>query len=266
MGRTEHVGKRLPMAPAETRPRGPSFRWPSHPPVSDSLSTLFFRRIVRWHLARRLSPVAEPIRALRRRKGVQRIGQFFPSRPSDVFDKRGQSAWLRRSRNFRGNWPTMRNQAEYTGPEWRTKAEIAEYFQVGVRTVTKLMRRKVLPYCKLRNLLRFDTAACDRAVEFFVIPSRLDGGKKSDPDGCGSRRWRTKPQLAGHFRLSERTVTTLMRQRVFSYAKVGRLVRFDLAECDRAMESFKTRSVVERRLSSQANSAGSSGRVPSSGT
>ena len=53
------------------------------------------------------------------------------------------------------------------GRDWRTKAEIAGHYQIGVRTVTKLMRRRILPYGKLRNLVRFDVAACDRAMEFW---------------------------------------------------------------------------------------------------
>jgi len=72
------------------------------------------------------------------------------------------------------------------GRDWRTKAEIAGHYQIGVRTVTKLMRRRILPYGKLRNLVRFDVAACDRAMEFFGNSSR-PGGVKEDGSGRAGR-------------------------------------------------------------------------------
>jgi hypothetical protein len=160
----------------------------------------------------------------------------------------------------------MKDQTEHMGKDWRTKAEIAGHYQIGVRTVTKLMRRKILPYGKLRNLVRFDVAACDRAMEFFGNSSRLEGVKRTAPDGRAARHWQTKRQLAGHIRFSERSITTLMRQQVLPFLKLGRIVRFDLAECDRVMESLTIRSVVERRLSSQPNVTDPSSRFLSSGT
>jgi hypothetical protein len=35
-----------------------------------------------------------------------------------------------------------------------------------------------------------------------------------------------------------------MRRRVLPYVKVGRIVRFDLEACDRAMRAFQIRSVA----------------------
>ena len=81
----------------------------------------------------------------------------------------------------------MKDQTEHMGRDWRTKAEIAGHYQIGVRTVTKLMRRRILPYGKLRNLVRFDVAACDRAMEFFGNSSRLEGVKRTAPDGRAAR-------------------------------------------------------------------------------
>jgi hypothetical protein len=49
------------------------------------------------------------------------------------------------------------------------------------------MRRRILPYGKLRNLVRFDLAACDRAMEFFGNSSRLEGLKRTAPDGRAAR-------------------------------------------------------------------------------
>ena len=81
-----------------------------------------------------------------------------------------------------------------------------------------------------------------------------------------ARHWQTKRQLAGHIRFSERSITTLMRQQVLPFLKLGRIIRFDLAECDRVMEALTIRSVVERRLSSQPKVTEPGSRLLSSGT
>lgn len=56
------------------------------------------------------------------------------------------------------------------------------------------------------------------------------------------REWATKGDLARHFKCSIRYVTELMQRRVIPYVKIGRFVRFDLAECDKAMEQFRMTS------------------------
>ncbi len=56
-------------------------------------------------------------------------------------------------------------------------------------------------------------------------------------------RWQTKAGLARHFSMSLRTVTNLMRRRVVPYVKVGRLVRFDLPACEKALKKFEIVSV-----------------------
>lgn len=146
----------------------------------------------------------------------------------------------------------------HPGRTWRTKQEIALHFQIGVRTVTKLMSRRILPYSKLRNLVRFDVAECERAFEFFKTCTMGKHGetetqRKMAAGDAQLKRWSTKRQIADHIRLSERTVTTLMRQRELPYVKLGHLVRFDMAECDRVIEATKTRSILERRFKSCAD-------------
>ena len=59
------------------------------------------------------------------------------------------------------------------GKNWKTKRAIALHFNCSVRTITKLMKRKILPYVKTGSLLRFDTEECDRAMEKFKSKSVL---------------------------------------------------------------------------------------------
>ena len=63
-------------------------------------------------------------------------------------------------------------------------------------------------------------------------------------NGAG-RNWRTKREMACHFKCNIRTVTKLMRRRILPFVKIGRIVRFDLDECDRAMEKYKSKSLFE---------------------
>lgn len=60
-------------------------------------------------------------------------------------------------------------------------------------------------------------------------------------DGAG-KTWKTKQEIAGHFQCNIRTITKLMKQRILPFVKIGRLVRFDVAECDQAMEKYKFKS------------------------
>ena len=70
---------------------------------------------------------------------------------------------------------TMNSTTESTRPkDWKTKREIAAHFKCSVRTITSLMRRRILPYVKNGRLLRFDTVDCDRAMEAFRSESMFD--------------------------------------------------------------------------------------------
>jgi hypothetical protein len=127
--------------------------------------------------------------------------------------------------------------------QWRTREQVAQHFQFGLRTVGNLMRRKILPYCKSANLVRFDLGDCDRSFEKFSF------GRQSEPTKepqSPVRNWRTKEQIAAHLRISLRSTTNLMRKRVLSYVKIGNLVRIDLGQADRAIEQLRSRCVLDR--------------------
>lgn len=61
----------------------------------------------------------------------------------------------------------------------------------------------------------------------------------------GEVRWVNKRELARHFACSPRTINNLMARRILPYSRIGKILRFDLAACDRAMQRFRTRSVGE---------------------
>lgn len=75
--------------------------------------------------------------------------------------------------NSESNNDSGRREDENSSPErderkavadWCTKSEIATHFGVSLRTVTSLMQRRVLPFVKIGNLVRFNRSACDAAV------------------------------------------------------------------------------------------------------
>lgn len=47
---------------------------------------------------------------------------------------------------------------------WLTKTEIADHFRCDVRTIGNLMKSKILPFTKIRGLLRFELADCEQAM------------------------------------------------------------------------------------------------------
>ena len=56
------------------------------------------------------------------------------------------------------NW-----QAKPESP-WKTKAELAAYYHCDIRTITNWMKRRILPFVKIRRLVRFNVVDCDRAT------------------------------------------------------------------------------------------------------
>jgi hypothetical protein len=65
----------------------------------------------------------------------------------------------------------------------------------------------------------------------------------SEPTGP----WRLKKEIADHYRCDLRTITNLMRRRILPFVKIGRIVRFNVEECDRAMNKYKRPSVLLQR-------------------
>lgn len=52
---------------------------------------------------------------------------------------------------------------------WMTKVEIAQHFQIGVRTVTDWMRRGILPFVKVGHVVRFNKLDCEMALQKFGV-------------------------------------------------------------------------------------------------
>ncbi len=59
--------------------------------------------------------------------------------------------------------------------------------------------------------------------------------------------WVTKRQLASRFQCCPRTINNLMTRRILPYRRLGRILRFDPGECDKAMDAFKVKSISERK-------------------
>jgi len=59
------------------------------------------------------------------------------------------------------------------GSPWRTKAQMAEHYRCHVKTITNLMRRRILPFLKIRRLVRLNVVECDRAMEKYTRRSDL---------------------------------------------------------------------------------------------
>lgn len=128
-------------------------------------------------------------------------------------------------------------------PTWKTKEEIALHFQFGVRTITKLMRKRIIPYFKIANLVRFDLLDCDQAFSGFTRLTAVEKRNGIRPKlPAAPVTWKTKKQIAEHFGLGLRTVSKWMRRHILPYAKTGNLVRFDLERCEQTMQRFKHES------------------------
>ncbi len=121
---------------------------------------------------------------------------------------------------------------------WMTKLEMDQHLQVGLRTVSRLKRRTIIPHTKIRNLVRFDTVRCELAFQQFKVRSTALKMRNSQPHQriC---QWRTKRQIAGQCGISVRSMTALMQNRVLPYVKVGNLVRLEAFECDSALDALR---------------------------
>jgi hypothetical protein len=52
---------------------------------------------------------------------------------------------------------------------WVTKRQLALRYQCCTRTINNLMSRRILPFRKVRNFLRFEPAECDKAMDTFKV-------------------------------------------------------------------------------------------------
>ena len=57
------------------------------------------------------------------------------------------------------------------GARWHDRKGIASHFGISERSVSNLMRRRLLPYVKLGRIVRFDLAACESAIMAFELRS-----------------------------------------------------------------------------------------------
>jgi hypothetical protein len=48
---------------------------------------------------------------------------------------------------------------------WRTKQQVATHLNVSLRTVTSIMRRRIVPYLKISGVIRLDLLEVDRAFK-----------------------------------------------------------------------------------------------------
>ena len=65
--------------------------------------------------------------------------------------------------------------------------------------------------------------------------------------------WVGKLALASFFGVSVRTTTNWMQRRVIPYVKIGRTLRFNLADCERAVRSFEMTSAGVRSKNGSAD-------------
>jgi hypothetical protein len=70
----------------------------------------------------------------------------------------------------------------------------------------------------------------------------LHNHKTTAPES--SSPWRNKKQLADHYGCSIRTIENLMHGRVLPFVKIRRFVRFNVMECDKALEKYKLQSTL----------------------
>lgn len=67
----------------------------------------------------------------------------------------------------------------------------------------------------------------------------------STPHPSAQQRWLSAVQLAAHLGISRRSVSNLMRRRILPFVKVGRLLRFDIESCERALRQFESLDVTQ---------------------
>ena len=66
---------------------------------------------------------------------------------------------------------TSKMPEEIKPTRWLTKAALAQHYCISLRTVTNLMRRRVLPYVKIGHVVRFDSEACEQAMKKYEVVS-----------------------------------------------------------------------------------------------
>lgn len=71
---------------------------------------------------------------------------------------------------------------EQDGRTWMTKSELAEHFGCDKRTIGNWMRRKIIPFVKIRGVLRFNLRDCEAALCQYRQKPFWDSGKPAARD------------------------------------------------------------------------------------
>jgi len=50
-----------------------------------------------------------------------------------------------------------------------TKKEVAEYFNMSISTIDRLMRDRIIPYIKIQKTIRFKKSEIDKFLESNVV-------------------------------------------------------------------------------------------------
>ena len=64
-------------------------------------------------------------------------------------------------------------------------------------------------------------------------------------NSANGRAWVNREGIAEHFGISMRTVANFQRRRILPFVKVGGLVRFNVAKCERALMKFESKSIFD---------------------
>ena len=78
--------------------------------------------------------------------------------------------------------------------KWVTKRQLAAHFGCDVRTIGNWMRRRILPFVKIRGVLRFDLLNCEQALAQFRSKTLLERGQ--GPSATSPAKPAAPPPLA----------------------------------------------------------------------
>lgn len=79
-------------------------------------------------------------------------------------------------------------------------------------------------------------------VNFLAVPAPW----RYEPEQVVDSPWRDKKGIADYLGYSERYVTDLQRSKKIPFEKVGRSVRFNIHDVDKALKAFEIKSIALR--------------------
>jgi excisionase family DNA binding protein len=116
--------------------------------------------------------------------------------------------------------------------KWMTRKQVAHHLRCSLRTVSKLMNSRNLAFSKLNRLVRVEfndlnammVAYCATREAGKLIPQSTEPAHNQDLS------WVTKSEAASILNLKPGAIDTLLRRRLLSVSRIGRLVRLSAAE------------------------------------